>query len=410
MRYMDRTTCPKKNTKIAENFSLRSKNFVLVCISTFLYFGGFYLLLPTLPEYIAAWGGTATQVGIVMATFTLVSVIVRPYFGKAVDRRGRKQFMLFGAGLFAALFAVYGQAHTLLPLCLVRAAHGIAHGSYLAASFAYVADLAPADRRGEVIGVYGVANVVSMALFPFLGSAVLSYAGSFSVLFLMSTAVAAGAFVPIIFIDDVKAHAGRSTPSTGVLSVLSLRAVLVASLTLFSATVIYGSVVTFLPLFLSGKGLSNVGYFFFTYAVFTFVSRLVAGKLSDRFGRRNVILPFLCLVALAAFMLPFLGSVYMLMFIGACYGLGFGAFMPALNAYVVDETAPEMRARALSVFTAFMDVGITTGALVLGLIAQYGGYETMFAVGGLIVVAGTILFLAAGKTEATRCAPEPLAR
>jgi MFS family permease len=387
---------------MVKDFSLWSRNFVFVCISTFLYFGSFYLLLPTLPQYVADLGGTAAQIGLVTGTFTLMSVIVRPYFGRAVDRKGRKSFMLLGAGLFAALFALYSQIHAVLPLCIVRAAHGVAHGSYLAAAYAYVADLAPVDRRGEVMGVYGVANVVSMAMFPALGSAILSHTGSFSTLFLISMAISAGGFVSILFIDEIKADTGKGRAETSLLDAVKQRAVLVASLALFSAATVYGAVVTFLPVYAPSRGLNNVGIFFSSYAVFTLVSRLVAGKLSDRFGRRKVVIPFLVVVGGAALMLPLLKDVYLLIFIGACYGLGFGAFMPALNAYVVDETPPQQRASALAFFTAFMDVGITTGALVLGIIGQYWGYGIMYMVGGLIVLAGALLFGVAGKTSSSR--------
>lgn len=384
---------------MGNSFSLRSRNLIFVCISSFLYFGSFYLLLPTLPQYVVSLGGTTSQVGLVIGTLTLMSVIIRPYFGRAVDKYGRKNFMLFGAGLFALLFSIYGQIHAIIPLCLVRVAHGVAHGSYLAAAYAYVADLAPPDRRGEVMGVYGVANVVAMALFPALGGAIISRTGSFPTLFILSTAIATGAFVSVFFLSEIRAGGKKGGGKAGLVSPIKQRAVLVASLALFSAAALYGSVVTFLPVYAPARGLKNVGIFFSTYAVFTLISRLIAGKLSDRFGRRKIILPFLVIVAVAAFMLPFLRDLYLLVLIGACFGLGFGAFMPALNAYVVDETLPQQRAGALAFFTAFMDIGITTGALVLGVVGQYWGYETMFFIGGVVLVAGIILFAISGRAS-----------
>lgn len=379
--------------------SIWSRNLVLACMANFLYFGSFYVLLPTLPQFVASLGGTASQIGLVMGVFTLMSVLIRPQFGKLIDIHGRKKFMLFGAGLFSMLFVVYGQLHSILPLCLARALHGIAHGSYMAASFAYVADLAPPDKRGQVMGIYGVANVISMAIFPAAGSAFITNINSFPLLFAFSTVLAAGAFVCVCFLQEVP-HAGNKGGTVSLLSAVRQRSVLIASLTLFSASTVYGAVVTFLPVYAPQKGLTNVGIFFSTYAIFTFVSRLMAGKLSDRVGRRAIILPFLLLVAAAAFLLSFLQGIYLLMLIGACFGLGFGAFMPALNAYVVDETTPGQRASALAFFTAFMDLGITSGALILGVVGQFWGYATMFGVGGIVIVAGVLLFGMYGKTTA----------
>lgn len=377
-------------------FSLQSRNFIFICLSSFLYFGSFYLLLPILPQFVASLGGTTSQIGLVMGAFTMASVVIRPYLGKLADNYGRKKMMLFGAGLFALLFSVYGQIQAIVPLYLLRILHGIAHGSYLAAAYAYVADLAPFRRRGEVMGIYGVANVVAMALFPALGTLIITSTQSFSMLFIVSIITAAAAFAAVFCIDEIKPKESDKQ-KVSILAIARQQPVLVASLTLFTAATVYGAVITFLPVYAPERGLINFGIFFTTYAVFTLISRVIAGKLSDRFGRRKVILPCLTLVAIAAFLLPFLQNLYLLVLIGGCFGLGFGAFMPALNAFVVDETLPQERASALAFFTAFMDVGITTGAVVLGVVGEYWGYASMFAIGGAVVSLGIVLFAAISK-------------
>lgn len=379
-------------------FSLMSRNFILVCLSGFLYFGSFYLLLPTIPQFVADLGGTTSQIGIVVGTFTMASVILRPYFGKQADSYGRKKVMLFGAGLFALLFALYGQIQEIVPLYLLRAFHGIAHGSYLAAAYAYVADLAPLKRRGEVMGIYGVANVVAMALFPAWGSMIITSTHDFSRLFFYSVITASAAFLAVCFIDEIKPEEHQKQ-AVSAWAIGRQQAVLVASLTFFAAATVYGTVITFLPVYAPQQGVTNFGVFFTTYAIFTLISRVIAGKLSDRYGRRKVIIPFLILLAIATFLLPFLENITLLVIIGGCFGLGFGAFMPALNAFVVDRTLPHERASALAFFTAFMDVGITTGAVILGLVGEYWGYGTMYNVGGVIICFGIVLFAVGSKAD-----------
>ncbi|MCD8554660.1 MFS transporter [Seleniivibrio sp.] len=372
------------------DFKLYSKNFVLICVSGFLYFGSFYLLLPTIPQFVQDIGGTTGQIGAVVGFFTLSSVILRPYFGKLADNYGRKKFLLLGSGLFTFLFVFYAHAGGIVPLYILRLFHGVAHGCYLAAAFAYVADIAPVQRRGEVMGVYGVANVFAMALFPAWGSRIITATHDFNYLFTLSAITAALSFLSLVMLDDRRPekHDGKK----GIFEAGLKRPVLVASITFFSASTVYGTVITFLPVYAPKKGMADFGIFFTVYAVFTLISRVAAGKLSDIYGRRKVIIPFLFILAVATFCLPFLSNVYMLAFIGALFGLGFGAFMPALSAYVVDKTEPHERAGALAFFTSFMDVGITTGAIVLGIVGGHFGFEVMYGFAGFILCGGLIFF------------------
>jgi MFS family permease len=377
-------------------FSLRSKSFIFVCLFGFFYFGSHYLLFPTLPQYVASLGGTTSQIGVVIAIFTLISVIVRPSLARAADAFGRKKLLILGAGVSTLVFFFYSRVDSIVSLYVLRAVHGIAHGSCLGISFAYVADLAPANRRGEVMGIFGVANVFGMAVFPAVGSTIITNTQSFPALFTVSIIIAAAAFLCPFFLEENKPGVRRGEKvSFG--SVIRQRPVLVASLALFATSTVFGAVTTFLPVFAPQRGVTNVGLFFTSYAIVTLGSRLFAGRLSDRLGRRKIILPFMALVALAVFLLPLLHSVYLLVLIGACYGLGAGAVQPALSAYVVDETTRKDRATALSYFTAFMDIGIATGALVLGIAGELWGYETMFLLAGVTVILGLLLFTGYSK-------------
>jgi MFS family permease len=352
-----------------------------------------------LPQFVQSIGGTTSQIGIVIAIFTLISVVVRPSMAKTADAYGRKKILIIGAGVSMVMFLFYSRSGSLLPLYVVRAIHGIAHASCLGVSFAYVADLAPFNRRGEVMGVFGVANVIGMAVFPAIGSGIINTTHSYPILFYVSVILAVVAFICTLLIEErvPEIHEGEKL---SLLSIMRQRPVLVASLTLFSSSCVFGAVMTFVPLFAPQRGVANVGFFFTSYAIITFMSRLVAGRLSDKLGRRKVVIPFMALIAFSVFLFPFLHGIIFLVFIGVCYGLGAGAMVPALSAYVVDETTPADRAAALSFFTSFMDIGITVGALVLGIASEFWGYEAMFCIAGAIVIAGLILFMSSTRALA----------
>jgi MFS family permease len=373
-------------------FHLLSRNFVLACLANFCYFGSFYILIPPMPQYVASLGGTAWQVGLVIGFFTLTSVIFRPFFGKKADTRGRKPLMLLGSGLFFLLPFVYIFVQAVLPLFLLRIAHGFAHGSYVVSSVAYIADLAPSHRRGEVIGIFGVSNILGMAVFPAWGTAVLAGGGSFQYLFSLAALIAAVSFVAIVLLADIRPPARPGRKPLGFFKVGGRREVLIPSIALLSAATCYGAVITFLPLFAPERGLPDFGIFFTGYAASTILSRVVAGRTSDRVGRRKVIVPAMALLALAVCLLPFLHSLRFLFLISFLFGLSFGSLMPTLNALVVDHTPPDERGSAMAFFMSGMDVGITVGAMGLGFVGGSYGYPAVYWICGVVVLACLFVF------------------
>lgn len=375
---------------------LWSRNFVGCCLASFFYFGGFYLLLPVLPLYVEQLGGLPSEIGLAVGLFTFLSVVVRPHSGKLGDRYGLKRFMLLGAMLFTVMFVCYFGVTDLMTLYVVRVLHGVAHGIFLAAVFAYVGSIAPQDRRGEAMGVFGMANVVAMAIFPALGTKLVQSFGDFTELFGVAVAMAAVAMLAVLSVEEL-CPCARQTGGVSLRRIICLKPVWLAFVTYISAAIAYGTVVTFLSVYATEIGITEFGQFFIVYALFTLVSRGVAGKLSDKFGRYAVVVPFMVLIFLAMVLLAVLANLPMLWACAMLFGLGFGAFMPALNAYIIDETRPEDRSGALAIFSSAMDIGITAGAVALGAVSEMAGYAVMYGVSASLVLGGLLLFALVGR-------------
>lgn len=381
-------------------FRLLSRNFIGCCTANFFYFGAFYLFLPVVPLFVEGLGGMATEIGLAIGIFTFLSVVARPHSGKLGDRYGLRRFMVLGAVLFAAFFLGYLWVEDLTMLYVLRVLHGIAHGIFLAAIFAYVGSLAPPNRRGEVMGVFGVANVVSMAIFPAVGTYMVRYFGGFDELFITAALMDCIAAAAVLTVEEKRLGA-KAASSVRLGDVMRLRPVWVSFVTFVLAATAYGSVITFLPVYAVERGIIEFGQFFVVYAVFTMVSRLAAGKLSDKFGRYAVIVPFIGMLASSMAVLALMDSMAMLWLCAALFGFGFGAFMPALNAYIIDETKPSERSSALAIFSSAMDVGITAGAVLLGMVSELTGYAAMYGISAALALVGMVMFALMGRPQRT---------
>jgi len=378
--------------KTVEKEKLFSKNFILTSLSTFTLFSSFYFLLITLPIYIQKIGGTESEIGLIIGVFTISAVLLRPFIGKEVDRRGRKIILISGIVIFLISMILYDYTKNVTSLLLLRVLHGIGWGAATTAATTLIADIAPPKRRGEAMGVFGMASNVAMAIGPAL-SMILLLKYDFSILFSISAGIALIALLLALPISETMVvH-----PKTPLFS----REALFPSALMFIISLTYGSIVSFLSLFAQKQGIANPGVFFTVFAVTLILVRSLAGKLSDIKGRNFVIIPGMVIIAAGLGVLSTASALGSFLAAAFLYGLGFGLVHPSLMALLVDRVSEAGRGAAMGTFTAAFDLGIGTGSILLGLVLQYYGFQVIYTLGGLIVLIGAI-FLMANNGRASR--------
>ena len=238
-----------------ENEKLFSRNFILTSLSTFTLFTSFYFLLITLPIYIEKIGGSESEIGLILGVFTISAVLLRPFIGKEVDRRGRKIILISGIVIFFISMLLYDYTTNVTSLLLLRVLHGIGWGAATTAATTLIADIAPPKRRGEAMGIFGMASNVAMAIGPAL-SMILLQKYDFPILFSMSAGISLVSLLLVLPISEtIVVH-----PRTPLFS----REALFPSTLMFMISLTYGSIVSFLSLFAQKQGIANPGYFFYS--------------------------------------------------------------------------------------------------------------------------------------------------
>ena len=104
-------------------------------------------------------------------------------------------------------------------------------------------------------------------------------------------------------------------------------------------------------------------------------------------------------------LLAFIEGVPGLALAGIAFGMGHGLLYPALNALVVDVSRQADRGKAMSLYNASFNLGVTLGAVVFGRVAEARGYDTMFVVAGLSVFLGLLFFLIRSEPDARTLPP-----
>ena len=366
--------------------ALFTRDFILLCLGTFLFAGSMFLLFAVLPVFVVEeLHGADSQVGLIMGAFALSALLVRPMTGRLVDQWSRKTLLSIGALIYCLAPALYTQVESVPVMLGLRLFHGLGIAAYTTAAGVIVADLAPPSRRGEGMGYYGMSLNLAMTIGPALGVMLIGYIG-YNALFWLCAALALGSLVLSQLIQEPARAPQAGTPSRQWVS----RTALFPGFIAVCMTFTFGAVVSFLPLFVKASNLGNPGIYFSVYSIVVVVSRPFAGRLSDRFGRAAVIVPGLGCLAVAMIALAFSSTLPGILIAAALQGLGFGGVQPSIMALVVDRSPTHERGAALATLMGAFDVGVGLSSIALGAVLEYTDFTVMFLCAGGVALVGAI--------------------
>ena len=146
-----------------------NRSFIFTFFAHFALLSIFYIFIPTLPIYLSRLGSNEVEIGILIGIFTLSSVVLRPFVGRALLKIPEKKFMIIGALLFALTSLAYLIAPPFWPLLIVRFVQGIGFGFFHTASMTLIANISPETHRGQSLSYFTLASTISGALAPPFG-------------------------------------------------------------------------------------------------------------------------------------------------------------------------------------------------------------------------------------------------
>ncbi|MBL7775612.1 MAG: MFS transporter, partial [Saprospiraceae bacterium] len=167
---------------------LYTRAFLLLCLSHGLFAGSFNMMIPELPAYLNSMGGGEHK-GWIIALFTITAGISRPFSGKLADTVGRIPVMYIGVLACVVCGLLYPPLYFVSGFLTLRFFHGFSTGFKPTGTVAYAADIVPAHRRGEALGMLGICFSIGGAAAPPLGSWIVQQ-GSTDAMFYASSVLA----------------------------------------------------------------------------------------------------------------------------------------------------------------------------------------------------------------------------
>lgn len=347
--------------------------FLPIFLGLFFCHLGIGATLSVLPFHVKdALGGSDVDVGTVIAAIAVAVVLTRPVAGRLSDRIGHKALMLAGAVFCALAGAAYAFAPGVQSLVGVRLLHGVGEGCAFTAGATWLVQLAPAARRGKIIGLYGVSMWSGVTLGALLGAVVMKSAGFGAVWALCAATPVVGLVLILLKPAPVRIQGAKK-------SALFPVTAFAPGFTLALASMGYAALASFVPLYMVSKGVDN-GILAFNVFGFAYVgSRLFLGHWPDQLGPNRVAL-WSAVVEAGGLGLVFLASnLPMAVAGGLAMGLGLSLLYPSLALIVVRNTDASQHGAALGTFTSFWDLGIALGGVTAGFIANRFGYPMIYA-------------------------------
>jgi len=376
---------------------LVSRPLALVMLADFAGLFGFYLLLSVVPAHLTAAGAGGFAAGLATGVLMLSSVAGEFAIPRLVARYGFRTILAAGLALLALpvlALLVSAALPVVVAVCVLR---GLGLAVIFVVCGAWGAELIPAGRRGEGLGVLGVVAGLPAVVATPLGVWLMAHAGAEAVFALGALAALAG------LLAVLGLPAGRTTEEAPVGMAAGLRspALLRPAIVFTGTAMAAGIVVTFLPAAMPGGAGSLAAVALLAQAAATTVARWWAGRFGDRHGAARLLVPGALVAAAGILALVLAGSPLAALLGMVAFGAGFGVVQNASLAMMYSRVPTAAYGTATAIWSVAYDTGYGLGALGFGLVAGAAGYPIGFAVTAAMMVALAI----AGTRPSRRVSP-----
>jgi DHA1 family multidrug resistance protein-like MFS transporter len=362
----------------------------------------FSIPLSYFPNYVIGLGASVASLGLFTSSFMIASAIMSPKIGSYSDLYGRKKIMIAGIIGDIILGALMGLAPSWYWLLLIRVVDGVVSSAAMLSAEALLMDSVSPHRRGEATGFVMSMGMIGRNIGPLFGGAVQSLAyssgltlvDSYRIPYFIDSAMAVLVLLLVMWkIQDIEVD--NSATTTRVRSMPSSDTVKVPMSFSFKILLFYGFMngmgVGFLmpvmALFYNDKfGIEplEIGLILSISGFIGFLASWVAGRLSDRIGRKPLIAIGSFLSRICGFALPLTRDVIQASVFLSARSLGSNINMPAMRALRADLSPAEARGKFFGMFRAAFRAGDIVGPLIGTYLYDIYRFKN-FELGGLVL-------------------------
>ena len=376
---------------------LLTRSFVLLTAAELAYFTADGIAIYTLPLFVTGpVGSDMAGAGISFGAFAFSALLLRPFAGRFSDTWGRRPLLITGALLCAVSMMLTAHAGTLAAVVTLRLVLGVAEAAFLVAAIAALADLAPPGRLGEAMSVNSLGLYLGLAIGPPLGEVLVITAG-FAVAWYAAAATSMIAAIVVLCLGETRSpQTDRSAPAP-----LIHRATVPLAAGFCTSVVAAGGFLAFSALHADAVGLTNLSIPLIAYGIMVVFCRVLFARVPDRVPSLPLGASALAVIAAGLIITAVWATPVGMVAGAAVLGVGVAFSTPAFFTAIFTATKPSERGAASGTASAFLDLGIGGGPILLGFVAQSAGIPWAFGVGAAIAFVGGAWTLSLARAHRT---------
>ncbi|WP_405153821.1 staphylopine family metallophore export MFS transporter CntE [Paenibacillus sp. FSL K6-0108] len=365
--------------------------FLRLYILVLLYFSANAILNVIIPLQGESLGASSTTIGLIMGAYMFTTMFFRPWAGHIIQKRGPikvLRFILIINGFALILYTFTGLGGYLLA----RILQGVSTAFFSMALQIGIIDALPEKDRSQGISYYSLFSYIPGIVGPVLALGIWQTGGmDYFTVVLIGIAICTGVFGYTAKMDKSKEQHPAENPSEQRVSMLQSFRQLVqnpflfrCSVLMLSASIVFGAITTFIPLYASQLPSGNAGVYLMLQAGTVVLTRILLRKKIPSDGRWHApfIMGTMLLLAIAALCVSWAiteGAV--LLYVGAILmGIAQSILYPTLTTYL-SFVLPQLNRNVLiGLFIATADLGVSLGGVLMGPVADLSSYSYMYMI------------------------------
>lgn len=350
------------------------------------------------PLYASELGASAFDIGLLVASFSIFSLLFAIHAGKLAERVGDRMPIFVGTLVTALGLGLPYFYFSMWALYISQILVGISQVFIHVSLQNVIGNAARDDQRDYYFSMLSTGMSVGQFVGPMMGGYVAEHF-SYSIPFAVTMAIGIvpiglSLLIPVIVNGERTLNQHDKRSSLDLLKLSGLRKAIFASALVLYSRDIY---VTYFPLFASNHGISasQIGWILTLQGIAMVVVRSMIAPLTARFGREKVLVISAVLAGAAFIFIPLFGDLYLFALLAVLIGGGLGTGGPISMSMMFIASPEQRRGEALGLKMAVNRVILTIAPLFFGLVGAASGLASVFYVSGLFLVGGS--FYTRGK-------------